>query len=280
MKYREAYDEGSLLLKASEIDNFSNDARLLLEYVCKTDRNTLYAETDKEITDDEKAQYFDLVKKRAKHVPLQHLTGIQGFMGLDFCVNKDVLIPRPDTEILVEEVLSALHDKMSILDMCTGSGCILLSLLRYSNDCIGVGVDISEKALEVAKENASRLGIDAKFVKSDLFESVEGTFDVIVSNPPYIRTCEIETLMPEVRDHDPFIALNGKEDGVSFYRNIIKDAGEHLKQGGLIAFEIGEDQGAEVSKMLNEAGYVYVEVKKDLCGLDRVVTGRKKIDVR
>lgn len=280
MKYREAYDEGSLLLKASEIDNCANDARLLLEYVCKTDRNTLYAETDKEITDDEKAQYFDLIKKRAKHVPLQHLTGIQGFMGLDFCVNKDVLIPRPDTEILVEEVLSSLHDKMSILDMCTGSGCILLSLLHYSNDCEGVGADISDKALEVAKENASRLGISAKFVKSDLFENIEGTFDVIVSNPPYIRTCEIETLMPEVRDHDPFIALNGKEDGVSFYREIIKNASYYLKQGGLIAFEIGEDQGAEVSRMLADAGYVYVEVKQDLCGLDRVVTGRKKIDVR
>ena len=155
-----------------------------------------------------------------------------------------------------------------------------MSLLHYSNDCEGVGADISDKALEVAKENASRLGISAKFVKSDLFENIEGTFDVIVSNPPYIRTCEIETLMPEVRDHDPFIALNGKEDGVSFYREIIKNAGYYLKQGGLIAFEIGEDQGAEVSRMLADAGYVYVEVKKDLCGLDRVVTGRKKIDVR
>ncbi len=279
MTYREAYDRGSLELKAAEITDFNNDARLLLEYVCKTDRTTLLAYGDREISEDEEAKYFALLKKRAGHVPLQHLTGIQGFMGLDFCVNENVLVPRPDTETLVEEVLRELHDGMSILDMCTGSGCILLSLLNYSNDCVGVGADISEKALEVAKENAKRLGIDADFIESNLFENVEGVFDIIVSNPPYIRTCEIEELMPEVRDHDPFIALNGKEDGVSFYREIIRDAGEHLKGGGFLAFEIGCDQGKTVSDMMKDAGYKDVEVFKDLGGLDRVVKGRKKFNV-
>ncbi|MCQ2519175.1 MAG: peptide chain release factor N(5)-glutamine methyltransferase [Lachnospiraceae bacterium] len=279
MTYKEAYDKGSLILKAAEIDNYLNDARILLEFVCNTDRTALLAFPEREITDECEVEYLRLIKKRSTHIPLQHLTGIQGFMGLDFCVNRDVLIPRADTETLVEEVLLELHDGMSILDMCTGSGCILLSLLNYSNDCTGVGVDISEKALEVAKENAHRLGIEADFIESDLFDKVCGVFDIIVSNPPYIRTCEIEELMPEVRDYDPFIALNGKEDGVTFYRNIIAAAPGHLKQGGLLAFEIGCDQGKLVSDMLVSAGFTDVCIKKDLCGLDRVVTGRKKIDV-
>ena len=279
MAYREVYDLGRLKLAAAGIDDPDLDARLLLEYVCNTDRTVLYADPDRDISDDDLKRYDDLIAKRASHIPLQHLTGIQGFMGLDFCVNGDVLIPRADTEILVEEVLKNLHDGMRILDMCTGSGCILLSLLHYSNGCVGTGVDISEKALEVARLNAGKLGIPADFIHSDLFENVEGIYDIIVSNPPYIRTCEIEELMPEVRDHEPFMALNGKEDGVSFYRTIVKDSKDHLVQGGLLAVEIGCDEAAEVSGMMRDAGFVYVEVIKDLNGLDRVVTGRKKIDV-
>lgn len=279
MTYKEAYDKGSLILKASEIDNYSNDARLLLEFVCETDRTALLAFPEREITKEQEEKYLSVIKKRSTHIPLQHLTGIQGFMGLDFCVNKDVLIPRADTETLVEEVLQNLHDGMRILDMCTGSGCILLSLLHYSNDCEGVGADISPEALSVAKENAGRLNIEASFVESDLFENVSGVFDIIVSNPPYIRTCEIEELMPEVRDYDPFIALNGKEDGVSFYRSIIAKAPLYLKQGGVLAFEIGCDQGKEVSAMMIDSGFTNVSVKQDLGGLDRVVIGRKKIDV-
>ena len=279
MKYRQAYEKGSLMLKASDISDYANDARLLLEYVCKTDRTALLAFGDREINADEEAEYEALLAKRAKHVPLQHLTGIQGFMGLDFCVNKDVLIPRPDTETLVEEVMKDLHDGMKVLDMCTGSGCILISLLHYSNDCEGVGVDISRGALAVAKENARRIGVNASFLESDLFEKVEGVFDIIVSNPPYIRTVEIDGLMPEVRDYDPIIALDGKSDGVSFYRDIIAKAPLYLKQGGLLAFEIGCDQGEAVSKMMTESGFTGVEIHKDLCGLDRVVTGRKKINV-
>ncbi len=279
MTYKEAYDKGSLILKASEIDYYSNDARLLLEFVCETDRTALLAFPEREITKEQEEKYLSVIKKRSTHIPLQHLTGIQGFMGLDFCVNKDVLIPRADTETLVEEVLQNLHDGMRILDMCTGSGCILLSLLHYSNDCEGVGADISPEALSVAKENAKRLNIEASFVESDLFENVSGVFDIIVSNPPYIRTCEIEELMPEVRDYDPFIALNGKEDGVSFYRSIIAKAPLYLKQGGVLAFEIGCDQGKEVSAMMIDSGFTNVSVKQDLGGLDRVVIGRKKIDV-
>ena len=279
MNYLKTLNRGRLILKAAEIEECDLDARLLLEYVCKTDRSAVILDPHRELTESEESEYEELLKKRASHIPLQHLTGIQGFMGLDFCVNKDVLIPRQDTESLVEEVMKEMHDGMRILDMCTGSGCILLSLLHYSNDCIGVGADISPAALSVAKKNADRLGIEADFIESDLFENVDGVFDIIVSNPPYIRTCEIEELMPEVKDHDPFIALNGKEDGVTFYRRIIKDAPDHLVMGGLLAFEIGNDQGKAVSDMMNDAGFTGVCVLKDLCGNDRVVLGRKKIDV-
>ena len=162
---------------------------------------------------------------------------------------------------------------MRLLDMCTGSGCILLSLLKFSNDCEGVGSDISDKALEVAKRNAEALGIDAAFVQGDLFESVSGKFDILVSNPPYIRTCEIEELMPEVRDHDPFIALNGHETGIYFYEKIVKAAPEYLNRGALVAFEIGCDQGREVSELMIANGYKNVEVINDLCGNPRVVKG-------
>lgn len=279
MTYKEAWEQGSLVLKAAEIEEFSLDARILLEFICKTDRTDMLVHPERELTGDEEEAYLGLINKRSKHIPLQHLTGVQNFMGLDFKVNKDVLIPRQDTETLVEEVLTCLHDRMRILDMCTGSGCILLSLLHYSNDCEGVGADISPRALLVAKENAAQLGIEAEFLESNLFEKVEGVFDIIVSNPPYIVTCEIEELMPEVRDHDPFIALDGKEDGVTFYRRIIADAGKYLKQGGVLAFEIGCEQGKAVSQMMTDAGYIDVNVKKDLCGLDRVVIGRKRIDV-
>ncbi len=157
--------------------------------------------------------------------------------------------------------------------MCTGSGCILLSLLHYTNDCSGTGADISEGALEIARANAERLGINARFIHSNLFENIEGKFDVLVSNPPYIRTCEIEELMPEVRDHDPFIALNGHESGIYFYEKIINAAGEYLKRGSLVAFEIGCDQGKSVSELMINAGYKGVEVIKDLAGNDRVVKG-------
>jgi len=273
MTYRELYEFGCLQLKAADIYDFKIDARLLLEYVCGTDSGDLYIKGDMQIASEKEELYKSLIAERGKHIPLQHLTGTQWFMGLEFIVNGNVLVPRPDTETLVETVLKDLHDGMSVLDMCTGSGCILLSLLHYSNDCTGVGADISDKALEVARANAEKLGIEASFVQSDLFTNIEGKFDVFVSNPPYIRTCEIEELMPEVRDHDPFIALNGHESGIYFYEKIINAVGEHLKIGSLVAFEIGCDQGKSVSELMINAGYNGVEVIKDYCGNDRVVKG-------
>lgn len=274
MQYAKLYQIGKEQLQKAGITDAELDARLLLEFICHTDRNALYAHGDQEI-EDEKMQYFlQLIEKRAVHIPLQHLTGEQNFMGLDFLVNEHVLIPRQDTEILVEEIMRDLHDGIRILDMCTGSGCILLSLLHYSNDCSGVGVDVSEDALAVARQNADRLAEkQAVFIQSDLFEKVEGSFDLIVSNPPYIRSQEIAGLMPEVREHEPHLALDGKDDGLHFYREIIKGAMPHLKRGGQLFFEIGYDQGEAVQALLAANGYTEIAVVKDYAGLDRVVYG-------
>jgi release factor glutamine methyltransferase len=274
MKYSKLYEFGCLQLKAADISDWKTDSRLLLEYACGTDFNFLYTNPDFEVSNDKETLYKEYIDKRLTHVPVQHITGSQCFMGLDFKVTPDVLIPRPDTEILVEEVLKDLHDGMRILDMCAGSGCILLSLLKYSNDCTGQGVDISPAALKVARENADNLGIQrAEFIESDLFQNVSGKFDILVSNPPYIKTSEIEGLMPEVSKYDPFIALDGHEDGVYFYKKILEGAGGFLNRGSLIAFEIGNDEGEAVSGLMKEAGLKNIEVIKDYGGNDRVVKG-------
>ena len=274
MQYAKLYQIGKEQLQKAGITDAELDARLLLEFICHTDRNALYAHGDQEIEDEKMQDFLQLIEKRAVHIPLQHLTGEQNFMGLDFLVNEHVLIPRQDTEILVEEIMRDLHDGIRILDMCTGSGCILLSLLHYSNDCVGVGVDVSEDALAVARQNADRLAEkQAVFIQSDLFEKVEGSFDLIVSNPPYIRSQEIAGLMPEVREHEPHLALVGKDDGLHFYREIIKGAMPHLKRGGQLFFEIGYDQGEAVQALLAANGYTEIAVVKDYAGLDRVVYG-------
>mgnify|MGYP004640812777 FL=1 len=274
MQYAKLYQIGKEKLQKAGITEAELDARLLLEFICHTDRNALYAHGDQEIEEEKMQDFLQLIEKRAVHIPLQHLTGEQNFMGLDFLVNEHVLIPRQDTEILVEEIMRDLHDGIRILDMCTGSGCILLSLLHYSNDCSGVGVDVSEDALAVARQNADRLAEkQAVFIQSDLFEKVEGSFDLIVSNPPYIRSQEIAGLMPEVREHEPHLALDGKDDGLHFYREIIKGAMPHLKRGGQLFFEIGYDQGEAVQALLAANGYTEIAVVKDYAGLDRVVYG-------
>ncbi|MCH5249679.1 MAG: peptide chain release factor N(5)-glutamine methyltransferase [Lachnospiraceae bacterium] len=284
-KYKQVYEWGADCLKKSGIREAELDARLLLEFVCKTDRNTLLAHSDREVSKEEYESYVNHISRRKKHVPLQHITGIQEFMGLEFEVNENVLIPRQDTEILVEEVMRHLHDGMRILDMCTGSGCILLSLLYYSNDCVGLGVDVSRAALDVAVRNAERLksvksGMDVNFLQSDLFEGLENNnlkdnkkFEIIVSNPPYIKNSVIETLMPEVKEYEPVSALDGGEDGLYFYREIIKKAGKYLTGGGKLFFETGFDQGYNVKNMMEDAGYKQVEIIKDYAGLDRVVYG-------
>lgn len=276
MTYRQLYEYGEGKLKEAGIEEAGLDARLLLEYICHTDRNTLLVHGDREQNEMEEQFYRMCIEKRAARIPLQHITGEQEFMGLTFRVNQHTLIPRQDTEILVEEGMRHMFDGMRILDMCTGSGCILLSLLKYSNECEGTGVDISEEALRVARENAQRLGLEADFIQGDLFENISGKrFDMIISNPPYIETAVIETLMPEVREHEPVQALDGMEDGLFFYRKIVDKAAGFLEKGGWLLFEIGYNQGEAVRKLMTAQGFAAVEVVKDYAGLDRVVLGQK-----
>lgn len=303
MTYGELYRRGRDALEAAGVPEAELDARLLLEWVCGTDRNDLLAHGDRKRSAGEQEEYERLIAGRKGRIPLQHLTGVQAFMGLEFAVDGHVLVPRQDTEVLVEEALRNLHDGMRILDMCTGSGCILISLLHYSNDCRGVGADISGEALAVARGNAERLlgasacawmrdgtevldscGADdppcaedrqgrISLIESDLFDGIEGRFDIIVSNPPYIRSGEIPGLMPEVREHEPVLALDGGEDGLDFYRRILEGCRAHLCGGGMLFLEIGYDQGEAVSGLLAEAGFLEVAVVKDYAGLDRVVCG-------
>lgn len=288
MTYQALYQEGSGVLERAGVEEAALDARLLLEYVCGTNRNDLLVHGQQKVAPEKEGEYRTLLDKRASRVPLQQLTGTQEFMGLSFEVNEHVLIPRQDTEILVEEVLKELQDGMSVVDMCTGSGCILISLLYYTNGCRGVGVDISAKALAVARENAKRIfceerlsllpdtetnQADITFVEGDLFAEVKGRYDFIVSNPPYIKSGDIQTLMPEVRAHEPSLALNGGKDGLLFYRRIVEEGKAHLNRGGRLYFEIGYDQAGEVCACMRHAGFEYIEVIKDYAGLDRVVCG-------
>lgn len=273
MKYQEIYRWGMEQLQEAGIQEAGLDARLLLEEICGTDRNDLLAHGEREIPEDKYAGYAAVITRRKMRMPLQQITGHQEFMGLTFKVTPDVLIPRQDTEILAEEAMRYLHDGMHILDMCTGSGCILLSLLHYSNGCEGTGCDISEKALAVAKENAAMLSQEAVFVQSDLFNHIEGKYDLIVSNPPYIPTGVIPALMKEVRDYEPKAALDGGGDGLYFYRRIIQEAENFLYPEGMLFFETGYDQARTVSQMMKEAGFSEVTICRDFAGLDRVVHG-------
>ena len=279
MTLEEAYRLGNDVLNEAGVPDAGTDAWILLEHVTGVSRTRYYVNPRQVLSKEEEERYLSYIEKRKKRIPVQHLTGVQEFMGLEFIVNEHVLIPRQDTEVLVETVREDLEPGMRVLDMCTGSGCILISLMKRmqtvsgEDGITGVGVDLSREALQVAEENASKQKVGAVFAESDLFDKVEGTYDIIVSNPPYIRTSVIKELQEEVKLHDPYAALDGKEDGLFFYREIIKKSKEYLKKGGRLYFEIGYDQGEDVKKLMEEAGFSEVTVKKDLAGLDRVVFG-------
>jgi release factor glutamine methyltransferase len=265
--------EGKLLLKENNIVDGDLDAWLLLSHFLQIDRGTFFLNPKQVVTDVEYEGYMDIVRKRSNHIPLQHITGEQEFMGLQFKVSESVLIPRQDTEVLVEEILKVSKGK-EVLDLCTGSGCIIISLDKLGNIKHGVGVDISFDALNIAKQNAKELDSCVSFLHSDLYQGVEGKYDIIVSNPPYIPTNDITDLMEEVKIHEPMLALDGKGDGLYFYRLIIDGLNQYLKVGGYVFFEIGYNQGDDVMKLLSNVGVIDIRVLKDLAGLDRVVCGR------
>lgn len=272
--YNEVLNEARRLLKSQGIADADADAWYLLAHVLGINRVQFLMCSNMEFPETAQNIYQELINKRAMHIPLQYLTGTQEFMGLEFEVNDQVLIPRQDTEILVEEVLQVCSGK-SVLDVCTGSGCIIISLAKLGNLKTAAGIDISEPALKVAMRNAERLDAPVHFFQSDLFQEVSEAYDIIVSNPPYIPSGEIPKLMPEVREHEPVLALDGSPDGLLFYRRITAGLRKHLKPGGYIFFEIGYDQGEEVVELLISEGLVDVKISKDLSGLDRVVSGMR-----
>ncbi len=277
---RDLVNKGTEILKNADDEDAKLDAFLILQYITGMNRTSYYLHCDEEefvskgyekeflIT-----EYYKLIERRASHVPLAYIFGYQDFCGLTFKVNENVLIPEQDTESLVEEVLKVVDGK-SVFDLCTGSGCIAISIAKLGKPSSVSASDISTKALAIARENADRLGAAVTFYESDLFSSIEGKFDVIVSNPPYIKTDVIKGLAPEVRDHEPLLALDGDADGLSFYRKISKEAKEHLNKKGRIYYEIGYDEGAQVSEILADNGFQDIKVMQDLAGLDRIVAGR------
>ena len=270
LTYEELLKIGENELLMSDISDANIDAWYLLEYVTGMSRVAFFLKRAENISQKEENEYREVINKRKKHIPLQHITGTQEFMGFDFLVNENVLVPRQDTECLVENVLPYAYGK-KILDMCTGSGCIIISLKKIEETAECTGVDISEKALEIALKNARSNEADVSFIKSDMFKNIMEKYDIIVSNPPYIRPDVIKTLEPEVREHDPMLALDGGEDGLRFYRILAEEGKKHLARPGRIFMEIGYDQGKAVKEIFENEGFKEVVVKKDLCENDRVV---------
>ena len=277
MTYSEAVHKAKCCLEQHQVPDPGIDALLLLQFVCALSRAKYYAIRQDEMPSDELDRYMEFVRRRADRIPLQQLTQEQQFMGLTFHVSEDVLIPRQDSEILVQEALSRALPSGRVLDLCTGSGCILISLLKLGPDLAGTGSDLSEKALKIAEKNAEMNHVKASFILSDLFAGIEGSFDMIVSNPPYIVSSVIGTLMEEVRDHEPLMALDGGSDGLDYYRRIVPESMDHLNLGGWLIVEIGYDQADSVRSMFADHRYEDIEVVRDLGGNDRVVLGRKAI---
>ncbi len=280
LTYRQMCHNGAAILAGAGITDAEYDSFALLEYITGMDRTAYILNGSKSVPEDIAERYDAVIDRRSSHIPLQHITGQAWFYGRGFNVNSDVLVPRQDTEVLVSEALKVINAKDSVLDMCTGSGCIIITLALEKKLGRALGADISEAALKVASGNREKLGADdVTFVKSNIFSDInvndDELFDVIVSNPPYIATGEIETLTEEVRIHDPYIALDGLEDGLHFYREITQQSMNYIKSGGWLLYEIGCTQAHDVSDIMSEYGYSNIKVIKDLAGLDRVVMGQR-----
>ena len=269
---------GEEVLRTAGIDNPAYDSFELMSMIMDIDRAYYFFHGNDIVPADICAEFEEMIARRAGHVPLQHITGYAGFWRHRFHVNEHVLVPRQDTEILVDEAIARINTESTVLDMCTGSGCIIISLALETHFKRGIGVDISPEALKVAAMNKAELAADnVELIESDLFAGIPADikFDVIVSNPPYIRTEVIAGLDEEVRSHDPVLALDGHDDGLFFYREITEGAACCLKQGGWLIYEIGYEQAEDVTKIMGRCGFTGITTVKDLAGLDRVVLGRK-----
>lgn len=276
MTIREVLTNIRKQLQKAGIEDFEYESWAFLDWKLHIDRAEFYMNPNGEVKEELLEELESVLKQREQRVPLQYLMGECEFMGYDFYVDEQVLIPRQDTECLVELAVESIRKeltKVRVLDLCTGSGCIGISVAKLCPDTEVTLADISDGALSVAKKNAQNLGVDVTLIKGNLFENIEGRFDYILSNPPYIPSEVIEGLMPEVKEHEPRLALDGEADGLSFYRRIINAAPDYLNSDGRIYFEIGAEQGEDLTRLMNERGFCEVKVHKDLAGLDRIVTG-------
>ena len=269
---REAERRGAETLAAAGREEAAQTARLLLCHVLNFNFTDYVLAREDLLSPRDAARYEELLTRRASGVPLQYLTREQNFCGLSLYVDERVLIPRQDTECLVEEVLRD-GARGDLLDLCTGSGCIPLALLKHGNFSCALGADISAEALAVAETNRARTGLPLLLRQSDLFSEIPERFDVITANPPYIESAEIESLSVEVRDHEPRLALDGAADGLAFYRRLAAESGAHLKPGGRLYLEIGMAQGAAVASLLEAAAFSDIQIIRDLAGRDRIVKG-------
>ena len=266
--------DGTKMLTQAGIDEAELDARYILEYITGLNSAQYFIHSEDIIEKNKAEEFFRLIERRSKRIPLSYVIGTRDFFGLTFKVDENVLIPEQETELLVEEVIKHSEGK-SVLDMCTGSGCIAISIALFGKPSKVAASDISEKALEVARENAKSLKAgEISFIQGDMFENVTDKFDIIVSNPPYIETGEIDELMPEVRDYIPRLALDGDIDGLKFYRIISKEAVKKLNKNGRIFYEIGYNQSRAVASILLENGFTDVKIMKDYSGLDRIVMAK------
>lgn len=271
---KELFALGVNRLKKAEIEESELDAWYILEKITGLGRAEYFIHSEDIIEKDKAEEFFRLIERRSKRIPLSYVIGTRDFFGLTFKVNENVLIPEQETEILVEEVIKHSEGK-TVLDMCTGSGCIAISIALFGKPLKVTASDISEKALEVAVENAKNLEVcEISFIQGDMFENITEKFDIIVSNPPYIKTKVIDELMPEVRDYIPRLALDGDEDGLKFYRIISKEAVKKLNKNGRIFYEIGYNQSRAVASILLENGFTDVKIMKDYSGLDRIVMAK------
>ena len=266
--------DGTKMLTQAGIDEAELDARYILEYITGLNSAQYFIHSEDIIEKNKAEEFFRLIERRSKRIPLSYVIGTRDFFGLTFKVDENVLIPEQETELLVEEVIKHSEGK-SVLDMCTGSGCIAISIALFGKPSKVAASDISEKALEVARENAKSIKAgEISFIQGDMFENVTDKFDIIVSNPPYIETGEIDELMPEVRDYIPRLALDGDIDGLKFYRIISKEAVKKLNKNGRIFYEIGYNQSRAVASILLENGFTDVKIMKDYSGLDRIVMAK------
>ena len=269
-------------LKAAAIDTPPLDARLLAGHALGLDRAQLLSQSQRLLTEAELTTLDGLLTRRLKHEAVARIIGVREFWSLNFGLNEATLEPRPDSETLVETVLSLSPHKQAphrILDLGTGSGCLLLSLLHERPNATGLGIDINPRAVEQATKNAVTLGLGerARFCQGNWLTGLSESFDIIISNPPYIPAADIPTLMPEVRDYDPMLALDGGDDGLTPYRFLIPQLARFLNPQGIVAVEVGITQAPYVENLFRQANFINVEIRKDLGGIDRCVTAQKQM---